>query len=94
MVIVSAATLTVTTCRGVDAAQDDLLPGDHDHAGVAGPALGGARLSGWPRRRPGGAGATEHPDLVPGQRARPGAQQFPGARPKNISASCSIPDAD
>jgi hypothetical protein len=26
---------------GVDAAQGDLLPGDHDHAGVAGHPLGG-----------------------------------------------------
>jgi hypothetical protein len=29
---------------GVDAAQGDLLPGDHDDAGVAGPPLGGDRL--------------------------------------------------
>jgi hypothetical protein len=25
---------------GVDAAEGDLLPGDHDHAGIAGPPLG------------------------------------------------------
>jgi hypothetical protein len=30
---------------GVDAAQGDLLPGDHDHAGVASDPLGGDRLS-------------------------------------------------
>jgi hypothetical protein len=39
---------------GVDAAQGDLLPGDHDHAGVAGHPLGGDRLGrgtrGWPGR--------------------------------------------
>src|SRR5215471_20031077 len=31
---------------GVDAAERDLLAGHHDHAGVAGPALGGDRLAG------------------------------------------------
>lgn len=29
---------------GVGAAEDDLLPGDHDDAGIAGPPLGGDRL--------------------------------------------------
>jgi hypothetical protein len=31
---------------GMDPAEGDLLPGDHDDAGVAGPALGGERLGG------------------------------------------------
>jgi len=29
---------------GVDAAEGDLLPGDHDHSGLAGPALDGDGL--------------------------------------------------
>jgi hypothetical protein len=29
---------------GMDTAEDDLLPGDHDHAGVARPPLGSDRL--------------------------------------------------
>ncbi len=39
---------------GMDPAEGDLLPGDHDDAGVAGPALGGERLGG--RARGGSAG--------------------------------------
>jgi hypothetical protein len=37
----------------VDAAEGDLLPHDHDHAGVAGPALDPDRLSWWAGWRPG-----------------------------------------
>jgi hypothetical protein len=44
----------------VDAAEGDLLPGDHDHAGVAGPALNPDRLGGGAWWRPGGAGAAHH----------------------------------
>jgi len=54
---------------GVDAAQGDLLPGDHHHADVAGYPLDGDRLGRWAGRRPGGAGAAELAGLVPGQRA-------------------------
>jgi hypothetical protein len=49
---------------GVDAAQGDLLPGDHDDAGVAGPPLGGDRLCRWPWRWPGRAGALQRPSLI------------------------------
>jgi len=37
---------------GVDAAQRDLLLGDHDHAGVTGPALDGCRVGGPARSGP------------------------------------------
>src|SRR5580704_1646514 len=63
---------------GVDAAQGDLLSGDHDDAGVAGDSLGGDRLGRGAGRRPGRAGAAEQPGLVPGQRAGPGPEQDPG----------------
>jgi hypothetical protein len=65
---------------GVDAAEGDLLPGDHDDAGVAGPPLGGDRFGGGPGRRPGRAGAAQQPGLGPGQRAGLGAQQHAGLR--------------
>ena len=52
---------------GVDAAERDLLLGDHDDAGVAGPPLGGDRLGGGPRRRPRRACAPDAAGLVPGQ---------------------------
>ena len=54
---------------GVDPAQGDLLPGDHDDAGVAGHPLGGYQLGRGTGRRPGRAGTAEQPGLVPGQRA-------------------------
>jgi hypothetical protein len=57
---------------GVDPAEGDLLPGDHDDAGAAGPPLDGDRLGGRAGRRPGGAGAAQQPGLVPGQRAGAG----------------------
>ncbi len=64
---------------GVDAAEGDLLPGDYDDPGVAGPPLDGDRLGGRARGRPGRAGAAQRPGLVPGQRVRPGPQhQRPG----------------
>src|SRR5262249_54860083 len=40
---------------GVDAPEGDLLPSDHDDAGVAGPPLHGHRFGRWPRWGPGGA---------------------------------------
>ena len=78
MVIVSAATWTVTIWRAWMRPEGDLLPGDHDDAGVAGQPLDGDRLGRRAGRRPGGAGAAQQPGLVPGQRAGPGAQQDPG----------------
>jgi hypothetical protein len=66
---------------GVDAAEGDLLADDHDHAGVAGPALDGDRLCGRARGRPGGAGAAQQPGLVPGQRW-PAATRQPAPVPR------------
>src|SRR5690349_4804637 len=63
---------------GVDTPGGDLLPGDHDDAGVAGGSLDGDRFGGRAGRRPGRAGAAEQPGLVPGQRAGPGPQQDAG----------------
>src|SRR2546429_2010276 len=63
---------------GVDPPESDLLPGDHDDAGVAGPALGGDRLGAGSWWWPGGAGAAQPAGLIPGQRAGPGAQQLAG----------------
>lgn len=42
---------------GVDAAEGELLPGDHDHAGVAGPPLDRHWFGGGPRERRGRAAA-------------------------------------
>ena len=60
----------------VDAAEGDLLPGDHDHAGVAGPALDGDRLGGGAWRGPGRAGAAQAFDLVWGEGVLAGAEQL------------------
>src|SRR5690348_8559314 len=62
----------------VDAPEGDLLPGDHDDAGVAGPPLHGDGLGWGPGWWPGGTGALQPAGLFPGQRAGPGAQQFAG----------------
>ena len=63
---------------GVDTAEGDLLPGDHDGAGAAGHPLGDdgcmRGLRGWAS----GAGAAQAAGLIPGQRAGPGPQQLPG----------------
>ena len=92
--MVSAATWTVTMLAGVDPAQGDLLPGDHDHAGVAGHPLDGDRLGGRAGRRPGRAGAAQQPGLVPGQRAGPGAQQYPGGGVEEHQRVLLDPDGD
>src|SRR5215469_6763835 len=54
---------------GVDAPEGDLLPGDHDDAGVAGPPWHGDGCRGWCRLGPGSAGWAGCA-AVPGWRGR------------------------
>jgi hypothetical protein len=75
---------------GVDAAQDDLLPADHDDAGAAGGPLDGDRLGRGAGRRPGRAGTAQQPGLVPGQRAGRVRSRTRVAGSKNIRVFCSI----
>ncbi|WP_238008730.1 hypothetical protein KZZ52_03085 [Dactylosporangium sp. AC04546] len=60
----------------VDAAEGDLLSGDHDDAGVGGVALNVHRAGRGLWWRTGGAGRAQPPDLGRGQRVSAGAQQF------------------
>jgi hypothetical protein len=64
---------------GVDSAQGDLLPGDHDDAGVAGHPLGGDRLEGGTGRQLRHALGTQQALLRGGYRA-------PGDRPPAVLA--------
>src|SRR6266516_1699778 len=94
IVMVCSATWTVTTDPAWIRPRGDLLPGHHDHAGVAGPPLHRDGLGGRPWRWPGGAGALESAGLVPGQRAGPGAQRLPGLRVEEHQRVLLDADAD
>src|SRR6201989_1174908 len=78
MVIVSAATWTVTMRRAWMRPRAIFCPAIMITPVLLGTRLGGDRLSGGARRWPGRAGAAEQPGLVPGQRAGPGPQQDAG----------------
>ena len=75
---VVSETCTVTVwCRWI-AAEGDLLAGDHDHAGVRGPALHPDRFGRGPGRWPGRAGAAQPDGLAGVERVGSGAQQLAG----------------
>jgi hypothetical protein len=62
----------------VDAAEGDILPGDHDHAGGRDAALNADGVGGRLGRRACRAGAAQPGGIGRGERAGPGAQQDPG----------------
>ena len=78
----------------VDAAEGDLLPDDHDHAGVAGPALHPDWFGGGAWRGPRWAGATQPFDLLRGEGVLAGAEQLAGGQVVEHQRGGLDPDAD
>src|SRR5580704_8979875 len=78
----------------VDAAEGDLLPDDHDHAGVAGPALHPDWFGGGAWRGPSWAGATQPFDLLRGEGVLAGAEQLAGGQVAEHQRGGLDPDAD